>query len=288
VEEVKRAILTLLAAPAVLLAQAYPQNPALFPQLSPAAEVSQVIGLTKVSIDYHRPAVKGRKIWGDLVPYDQVWRLGANEATTITFSDPVKVDGYDVPAGTYALFAIPRADAWTMILSKHAKQFGAWEYNAKEDLLRWDVRPKEVGSNEWLTFEIYPASASTAYVDLYWEHTRVSFLVETDLDAQVQARLDKALAKARPGDWEIWSQAAEYCAEQEVNLQKAMEWIERSLRIQENGTNLFVKARLQRALGLKDESMKTLDKALAAAKAKHAAPAVVGPIEETKQRWGVS
>lgn len=284
----KRSALLFLAAPAVLLAQAYPQNPALFPQLSPAAEVSQIIGLTKVAIDYHRPAVKGRKIWGDLVPFDQVWRLGANEATTITFSDPVKVDGYDVPAGTYALFAIPRADAWTMILSKHARQFGAWEYNANEDLLRWDVRPKQVGSNEWLTFEIYPASASTAYVDFYWEHTRVSFLVETDLDAQVQARLDKALAKAKPGDWEIWSQAAEYCAEQEVNLQKAMEWIDRSLRIQENPTNLFIKARLQRALGLKDESMKTLDQALAAAKTKHSAPAVIGPIEETKQRWGVS
>ncbi len=280
-------LLAAFAAPA-LLAQAYPQNPALFPQLSPAAEVSQVIGLTKVSVNYHRPAVKGRKVWGELVPFDQVWRLGANEATTITFSDPVKVDGYDVPAGSYALFAIPRAGSWTMILSKHARQFGAWEYSAGEDLLRWDVRPKEVGSNEWLTFEIYPASASTAYVDLYWEHTRVSFLVETDLDNQVQARLDKALAKAKPGDWEIWSQAAEYCAEQEVNLQKALEWVDRSLRIQENPTNLFVKARLQLSLGLKDEAMKTLDKALLVAKAKRAAPAVIGPIEETKQRWGVS
>ncbi|HTL98323.1 MAG TPA: DUF2911 domain-containing protein [Holophagaceae bacterium] len=283
----RAAALAAFAAPA-LFAQAYPQNPDLFPQLSPAAQVSQVIGLTKVTIDYHRPAVKGRKIWGDLVPYDQVWRLGANEATTITFSDPVKVDGYEVPPGTYALFAIPHADAWTMILSKHARQFGAWEYDPKEDLLRWDVRPKEVGSNEWLTFEIYPASASTAYVDLYWEHQRVSFLVETDLEAQVQARLGRALAKAKPGDWEIWSQAAEYCAEQEVNLQKAMEWIDRSVRIQENATNLFIKARLQRALGLKEEAMKTLDQALAMAKTKHAAPAVIGPIEETKQRWGVS
>lgn len=250
--------------------------------------MSQVIGLTKVTIDYHRPAVRGRRIWGDLVPYDQVWRLGANEATTISFSDPVKVDGYDVPAGTYALFAIPRADMWTLILSKQARQFGAWAYDPKDDLLRWDVRPKQVGSNEWLTFEVYPASASTAYVDLYWEHTRVSFLVETDLETQVQARLDKALAKARPGDWEIWSQAAEYCVEQDVNLQKAMDWIERSLKIQVNATNLFVKARLQRALGLKTESLQTLDQALAAAKAKHAAPSVLGPIEETKQRWGVS
>ena len=274
--------------PAVLSAQAYPQNPTLFPQLSPAAEVSQVIGLTKVTIDYHRPAVRGRRIWGDLVPFDQVWRLGANEATTISFSDPVKVDGYDVPAGTYALFAIPRADMWTLILSKQARQFGAWAYDPKDDLLRWDVRPKQVGSNEWLTFEVYPASASTAYVDLYWEHTRISFLVETDLETQVQARLDKALAKAKPTDWEIWSQAAEYCVEQDVNLQRALEWIERSLKIQVNATNLFVKARLQRALGLKDEALKTLDLALAAARSKHAAPAVVGPIEETKQRWGVS
>src|SRR5512141_3204449 len=122
------------------------QTPPIFPQLSPSASVSQTVGTTTVEVHYHRPAVRGRQIWGNLVPYGQVWRTGANEATTIRFSDPVQVNGQKVPAGTYAVFSIPHPDYWTIILNRRARQEGAWEYDPREDILRPDVKPKAVPS----------------------------------------------------------------------------------------------------------------------------------------------
>src|SRR5512144_2579736 len=126
------------------------------PAASPAASVSQTVGVTKVTIDYHRPGVKGRKIWGDLVPYDKVWRLGANEATTITFADPVKIKGRALPAGSYALFAIPKPGVFTLVFNTDARQWGATAYDASKDVLRFDVQPETGRSTEWMTFEMVP------------------------------------------------------------------------------------------------------------------------------------
>ena len=137
----KPAYLFLAASSALALVS---QTPPIFPQLSPSASVSQTIGTTTVEVLYHRPAVKGRQIFGNLVPHGQVWRTGANEATTIRFSDTVQVNGQKVAAGTYALFSIPYPDRWTVILNKRARQQGAWEYDPREDVLRLDVKPKTV------------------------------------------------------------------------------------------------------------------------------------------------
>ena len=276
----------LLFAGALLLAArpaSAQEGPTLFPQLSPAAEVKQTIGVTTVALRYHRPAVKGREIWGKLVPFEQVWRMGANEATTISFSDPVKVEGTDVAAGTYAIFAIPHAESWTLILSRNARQFGAWAYNPKDDLLRFEVKPKPVSFNEWLTYEIYPASGSTAYVDLYWERLRVSFLVETDSERLTMERMRKALAKG--GGWKLYADAAAYCADQEVQRSQGMDWAEKSIRIQENPTNLFVKARLLRQLGRADAAKATLEKAMKLAQARHDGPTIIGPMQQILDSW---
>lgn len=258
----------------------------LFPKLSPRATVTQTIGTTTVSIDYHRPAVRGRAVWGGLVPYGQVWRTGANEATTIRFSDPAKVNGQSVPAGTYALFTIPGPDSWTIILNKRWKQLGAFEYQPKEDLLRFEVRPKVLKEHtEYLTYDLQPASRASAYVDLYWEKLRISFLVDVDVDGMVSARLKRALAKAGDGDWKIFSEAAEYFLEQERDLAQALAWVERSLKIQENATNLYVKARLQRAVGQGPQAIQSADKALRLAKAQGAGPGVTGPIQQSLGQW---
>ncbi len=271
----------------VLLAfPALAQGSRALPQLSPMASVSQTIGVTEVKVAYHRPAVRYRKIWGELVPYGKVWRAGANEATTIRFSDPVKVEGRPVPAGTYALFMIPNADRWTVIFSRRWQQFGAFEYDPKDDVLRFEVTPKSVGNfDEWLTYEIYPASGSTAYVDMYWEKLRVSFLVEVDVQGIVTTRLRKALAQAKPGDWRIFSDAAEYLLDLDKDLAQALKWVDRSLQIREDAVNLHVKARLQRALGQTAEAAQTLDKAIRRAQADKAPPAVLGPLEATRNTW---
>lgn len=268
-----------------LLLRAEGDSP-LFPQLSPRATVTQTIGTTTVSIDYHRPAVRGRTIWGSLVPFGQVWRTGANEATTVRFSDPVKVNGQPVPAGTYALFTIPGSDTWTIILNRRWKQLGAYEYQPKEDLLRFETRPKVLKEHtEYLTYDLQPASRASAYVDLYWEKLRISFLVDVDVDGMVSARLKRAMAKAGDSDWKIFSDAADYFLEQERDLAQALAWVDRSLKIQENPTNLYVKARLLRAVGQGPQAVQTAEKALRLAKAQGAGQSVLGPIQQSLGQW---
>lgn len=260
------------------------QTPPIFPQLSPSASVSQTIGTTVVEVKYHRPAAKGRPIFGNLVPYGQVWRTGANEATTIRFSDPVQVNGQKVAAGTYALFSIPDQDRWTLILNKRARQQGAWEYDPREDVLRLDVKPKTVPHTEWLTYEIYPASSATAYVDLYWEKLRVSLLVEVDVDEIVTTRMRKAM-RDRPGDWKLMCDAAQYCVDQEIHMGEALGWVERSIKLSEQPANLSVKARLLYLHGDKTQAVQLMEKALSMARARKQGAATTGPLEQTLEQW---
>jgi len=279
----KRLVLAMLSMAALVWAE--PEG-GIFPKLSPHAIVSQTVGTTTVSLEYHRPQVRGRKIWGELVPFGQVWRTGANEATTISFSDAVRVNGQPVPAGTYALFSIPGPDQWTIILNKRWRQFGTFEYQPKEDLIRFDVKAKVVKEHtEWLTYEVYPASRSSSYVDLYWEKLRVSFLVDVDVDAMVSARMKRAMTKAGDTNWKIYSDAAEYFLEQEKELAQALAWVEKSIKIQENPTNMLVKARLLRALGQSTQATNVLEKALKAAHAQNAPSTVIGPLQSTLDQW---
>jgi len=280
----KRFLLSMFAFGTVLFAAE--QDGGIFPKLSPQATVSQTIGTTTVLVEYHRPAVKGRKVWGELVPFGQVWRTGANEATTIKFSDPVRVDGKPVPAGTYALFSIPGPEQWTLILNKRWRQFGAFEYQPKEDLIRFDVKAKAVKEHtEWLTYEVYPASRSSAYVDLYWEKLRVSFRVDVDVDAMVTARMKRAMAKSGESDWKLYADAAEYFVEQEKELNQALGWAEKSIKIQENPTNLSVKARILRAIGQPGQAYQVMEKALRVARSQNASGAVLGPIQSMLEHW---
>ena len=144
---------------------------------SPAASASGAASTARIAIEYHQPSVRGREIWGGLVPYGQVWRLGANEATTITFSTPVKVEGKDVPAGTYALFAIPGKDKWTFIVNKNAKQWGAFKYQQTEDLLRFDVVPQPGNAVETMTFSIVSKAPASASVEMEWAKVKTAFSV---------------------------------------------------------------------------------------------------------------
>jgi len=278
---------TLLIAMALLAAPLFAAGPEpVFPKLSPHATVSQTIGTTTVTVEFHRPAVRGRRIWGDLVPYGQVWRTGANEATTIRFTDAVKVNGSAVPAGTYALFTIPGPDQWIVILNRRWRQLGAFEYQSKDDVLRFQVKPKTLSSHtEWLTYDIDPASRSSAYVDLRWERLRVSFLVEVDVDSLVSAQLKKAIAKAGAEDWKLYADAAQYYLEQNAQLDQALGWAEKSIRIQENPTNLFVKGRLLRELGQSKPAVAALERALELARRQHAPGSIVGPIQQTLDQW---
>jgi hypothetical protein len=149
------------------------------PRPSPKASVMQTIGTTEVTITYSRPGVKGREIWGGLVPWGKVWRAGANEATTFAVSQDVTVDGQKLPAGTYSLHVIPEKAEWTVIFNKDAKQWGSFKYKEADDALRIRVKPEAGEMTEWLTFSVTPASPYSGTVTLAWEKLRVSFTVRT-------------------------------------------------------------------------------------------------------------
>jgi len=154
------------------------------PLRSPAAEVTQRIGLTDIDVRYHRPQVNGRKIWGDLVPYGKVWRTGANTITTMSFSDPVTIDRHPLDAGTYGFHAIPTADEWTLILSKNSTTWGSFTYDQAEDALRVQVKPEPSAMHESMTFDIDHVQPDSAVVALEWENLRVAFRVGIDTHAR--------------------------------------------------------------------------------------------------------
>ncbi|MDR1840605.1 MAG: DUF2911 domain-containing protein [Holophagales bacterium] len=257
----------------------------LLPSRSPRASVSQVVGICTVTIEYHRPGVRSRAIWGELVPFGEVWRTGANQATTISFTHPVKVAGNPVPAGKYALFTIPGSEKWTVILNKKHQQFGSFEYDPAEDMLRFDAPPVAASFSERLTFEICPADDSSASVDLKWESLSVSFMVEIDLDEAMEAQLKDVLAKAEPTDWTTRYQAARYLLNSKKDMPQAMKLIEESIKILQTPQNFFVKAQIQRLGGSATEGVKTLEQAIDLAQKQKPPSPMLKALEDTLSQW---
>lgn len=233
-------------------------------QASPAASVSQDLGLASVKIDYHRPGVKGRTIWGGLVPYGEVWRAGANEATTITFSDPVRIDGHPLAAGAYAFFAIPGPEQWTLIFNRTARQWGAFSYQAGQDALRLQARPRRGPMEEFLAYRIGVAGPDSLRVELAWETLTVGFDVALAAHDRYWAYLEKTLAGIGPQEWQPLNQGAAYCLQSDSHLEQGMAWVERSIRIQPGPRNLGLKAQLLHRAGRTQEALAVLDQALAA------------------------
>ena len=151
------------------------------PRLSPNASVSQTIGLTDVAVTYCRPGVKGRVIWGDLVPYDKVWRTGANEATTFSCSDDVMIEGQKLAKGKYSLHTIPTATTWTVIFNKVAEQWGSYSYKQDEDALRVTVTPREGAFQERLCFTFENLADASAQLVLSWEKLQVPIKIEVTI-----------------------------------------------------------------------------------------------------------
>lgn len=227
------------------------------PRVSQHATVSQTIGTTEIAIEYHRPGVRERRIWDGLVPYGQPWRMGANEATTISFSTEVSVEGQKVPAGTYSLFAIPSSDTWTIVINKDPNQWGAYGYDQEKDALRVNVQPVRSSSHtEWMRFTIDPADASSAVVNLEWENLRVPIEVDVDVDQIVWSAIDQALASA-------YLSAAAYSLDNGSRHEEGLEWVNASIEISGEGiSSLWTRARLLHHLGQHREAMRDIDRAI--------------------------
>ena len=233
------AVLLLAAAPA--LAQAPRLD---LPNQSPHASVSQRVGLTDITIDYHRPAVGKRKIWGGLVPYGEPWRAGANENTTVTFSTPVTVGGKQLPAGKYGLHMIPTATTWTVALSTVSSAWGSFSYDPKEDAVRFTVTPTPAEMEESLEYRFEAPTETSAEVVLRWEKLQVSFPITVDTKAITVASLDSQLRGLSRFFWQPWEQAAQWCIKNNCEQQRALDWVDRSITVQPSFANLMTKATL--------------------------------------------
>jgi hypothetical protein len=211
-------MLLALALPVMLQAQVK------FPAPSPACEIKQTIGLTDVKIEYSRPSARDRKVFGDVVPFGEMWRTGANASTKVSFSTDLKVGGMDVPAGTYALYTIPGQTEWTIILNKNLTYWGTPDkYDMAEELCRFTVKPGKL-TEKVETFTILPSHLrdDKAYLSLLWENTVVNIPLELGTAAMVKKELDKALAGP---DGRFYYQAARYYLDSNTELDKAMEYI---------------------------------------------------------------
>ena len=276
------------------------------PQASPSATVTQTIGITDISITYHRPAVKGRSVWGDissekvaelvkankvgpgattegtvdgaegsgkdfpLAPNGHVWRAGANEATKFTVSDDVLINGQKLAAGAYSLHMIPGKDEWTVIFNKTADQWGSFRYDAKQDALRVKTKPVwKSDSQEQLSYDIASTAANSAQVIMRWEKAAVPFTVEVpNQDTLVRSKID-AMVAASPTDWQVPLAVANAYFNDD-HLEEGMIWVDKSIKVKETFQNLRTKASLLFSMGKKPEAIAVGEQAVARGKAEGA------------------
>lgn len=254
-------ILTLLGAVTVCATAALAQSVTL-PRVSPRSEITQTVGLTEIEIVYHRPLVNDRPIWGALVPYDQVWRAGANDNTTIRFSTDVKVEGQPLAAGTYGLHMIPTPDKWTVIFSRNHTSWGSFSYDQEEDALRVAVKPEAAPHREALTYDFADLAADAATIALEWEKVRVPFKVAIDTHDVVLASIRDELRHIPGFTWQGWNSAAAYCLQNDVNLEEALQWADNAIQNEERFETLSTKSQLLAKTGKNGESEEVMAKAL--------------------------
>ncbi len=233
------------------------------PRVSPHASVSQTIGLTDVTIDYHRPAINGRAIYGGLVPYDQVWRAGANDNTTISFSSPVTVAGAALDAGTYGLHMIPRqSGTWTVIFSTMADAWGSFSYDEAEDAARIEATPRSAPVEEQLSYRFDAPTNTSAVVVMRWADREVPFTITANTPAVVLASMEREMRNLPRFGWQGWNQIAGYALQTGQRPEEALAWADQSISMNRNFTNLMTRAGLLGALGNGGEADRTRAEAL--------------------------
>lgn len=249
----------------LLLATTITQAQVKMPQPSPAQTVKQDFGLASIEVKYSRPLAKGRKIMGDLVPFGQVWRTGANAATLITFNDKVEIDGKKIDSGTYALYSIPNKNNWVIILNKGVKNWGSDGYTADDDVIRFTVKAEEIKNKvESFTIQFADVKPESCDLQILWENTMVSVPIKTDVKSTIKKSLESALQNSENKPY--W-QAMQFYNEWENNPTKALQYAE--LAVQDNPKAFYMwlyKARLEKATGNKVKAMESSKKSLELAK----------------------
>jgi len=228
------------------------------PMPSPTAEIEQKIGLSEIEIEYSRPGVKGRTIFGDLVPFGEMWRTGANGPCVIDFDDETMVEGNKIAKGKYAMFTIPGEDMWTIVLNSNTKK-NAWEYDESTEAARFEVKPVKIPSKkETFTIEFDEITDASATLNLVWENTRVPIKLTLNTDEAVMASIKDALAGPSAGSY---YQAARYYYQNKKDLKMSLDWITKACNMDpDKYWMLKWKAEIQFANGLKKEAIATATK----------------------------
>ena len=238
------------------------------PDLSPRCTYTQKVGFGEVTVDYSRPSMRGRVIFGDLVPYNELWRLGANEATAITFSEDVYIQEKKVDKGMYLMFAIPRKDQWTIIINKAYRLWGKYGYDENKDVMRFDIKPIKLPMHvETFTIEIGDISTNAANVMMSWENTMIKFKVGTDADARIVEEIDKRLKNPQLTLANTYYSAANYYLITHKDIEQAMDWIDMAIATKgERPGYLNLKAKIYAEMGDYDKAIQYARKSMAMAK----------------------
>jgi hypothetical protein len=226
--------------------------------------------------------VKGRPIWGAIVPYDKVWRTGANEATTIAFSDDVTINGQALPKGTYSLHTIPGKDEWTIVFNNTANQWGSFSYDPAKDALRIKAKPEKAPFTEWLTFDIPELTTDNAKIVIRWENVAVPFSVNTNTTKKVTDAARAAVASAKPDDWQTPLRAASYAMEN-GDMADAKTWLDQSMKAKSTIRGTWLQAQMQAKAGDRAGAIKTGEAAVAMATPQD--KDFVGEIQKTIDVW---
>ena len=235
------------------------------PQKSPKASVSYVVGLTEITINYSRPNVNDRVIWGDLVPHGEVWRAGANECTTIEFSTDITVEGQDVKAGKYSFFLIPtEGEEWTGILNNNTELWGQYGYKQEEDAARFVIKPKTSRVNQKrLEYSITDQSLEKGYIGLAWEKQRIYLRFKIKTMDIAMANIESALSESEEGKkGQVYANSAEFLSEHEDHITKALEFAGKSTEIASNSRNWWVKAQVESKAGKTSDAIASAKKSL--------------------------
>jgi hypothetical protein len=249
-----------------LLAQTPEAPKVVFPDASPLATLKQRVGVTDIEVVYSRPSLKGRTALGGLLaPYGKIWRTGANNATRITFSADVKVQGSALAAGTYELFSIPDKNEWTVIFQKPAKQWGSYAYKQDNDVLRVTAKPTALSQSlESLTIELGEFSDTSATLSIAWEKTRVPLKIDVGTVSTLVPQIEAAMAA--PGEKKPYVPAAMFYLDNDLDLKKALEWMTAAVAANPNAFYLgYRKAKVQAKMGDKAGAIATAKESIAIA-----------------------
>lgn len=237
------------------------------PRVSPKATVTQSLGYTDVTIAYSRPGVKGRAVWGALVPYGAPWRTGANEATTFTSTGDLKVNGQVLPAGTYSFFTIPGKDEWTVVFNKEKDLWGSYEYKPEQDALKVKAKPRPAEHAEWLSYGFENLTPNTGELVIRWEKLALPVTLETDAVDKAMANVRTEMAAAKADDWRTAFRGADYAFKNNLNAAEAVQWAESSVKVEENYYNVSLLAQMRAKAGDTKEAVTLAHKAIKLGKA---------------------